>query len=205
MFRGIYGLKPYKDRKLHAFANWLAIHRVSANMITFTGLVFGLSAAACLLFRQPLWGFAFILLSVFADILDGTVARLNQQATLTGRKFDAVCDRMVETTCVGALICSGIIPWWGGLLPLGSIMLLFTRTWAYRNGLDTSFVIVARFERITAIVSIVLFSWNWFTMVFFLLVVFGTLISNLMIIKVIYCKRSARLSIRPAACGTKEQ
>jgi phosphatidylglycerophosphate synthase len=204
MFRGIYGLKPYKDRKLHAFANWLAIHGVSANMITLTGLVFGLSAAACLLFRQSLWGLTFILLSVFADMLDGTVARLNQQATLTGRKFDSACDRIVETTCVGALICSGIIPWWGGLLPLGSIMLLVTRTWAYRYGLDTSFVITARFERIAAIVIIVLFSWNWVTMVFLLLVVIGTLLSNLMIIKEIFRKRSAGFYAKRNACGAKK-
>jgi phosphatidylserine synthase len=72
---GIYRLKPHKDQKLSALANWLHSKHISANYITLSGLICGLIAAIWLLINQPDWGLVFICVSIFADMLDGTVAQ----------------------------------------------------------------------------------------------------------------------------------
>jgi phosphatidylglycerophosphate synthase len=200
MDRGIYRLKPYKDQKLATLANWLHSRQISANIITFSGLICGLLAALCLFKSQTYWGLTFILSSIFADMLDGTVARLSKTETLNCKLFDSVCDRVVETAWVGALIYTGLIPWWGWLLPLVSVMLLCSRYWAYRHDLETSFIMVARFERMAAIISLIIIPWRWLTLSFFLLVVIGTFIANLAIINAIFNQRNSKSSVQPGIC-----
>jgi phosphatidylglycerophosphate synthase len=200
MERGIYRLKPYKDQKLSTLANWLSARHISANFITMSGLIFGLIAALCLFKSQLYGGLAFIVGSIFADMLDGTVARLSKTETLNSKLFDSISDRVVEASCVGALVYTGIIPWWGWLLPLVSIMLLCSRYLAYRYKLDTSFVMVARFERMAAILGLIIIPWRWLTLSFFLLVTTGIFIANLAIIKVIFKQRGSKSSVHPGIC-----
>jgi phosphatidylglycerophosphate synthase len=182
---GIYCLKPYKDRKLSFLANWLHSKHISANSITMTGLICGLLAACWLWAGWIGWGLTFIMLSIFADILDGTVARVGRGVSFQGQLFDSISDRIVEIAWIGALIYIGFLPWWGIALPLGSMLLLFNRFWAYHHEIDTSFILIARFERMAAVLGIIIFPRHWLTSSFFLLVALGTLVANLFIIKAI--------------------
>lgn len=194
MFRGIYSLKPYKDRQLSVLANWLHSKNISANTVTLSGLISGLLAALWLCVGWIGWGFVFILLSIFADMLDGTVARVSRTVSFQGRLFDSTSDRIVEIAWIGALIYIKFLPWWGLVLPLGSMALLFNRLWAYRRQIDTSFILIARFERMMAVLGIIILPRHWLTYLFFLLVALGTFIANLFIVKALLNQRSAKIS-----------
>lgn len=190
MGRGIYHFKPWKDRKLQRLAIWLQKHNFSANVITFCGLLFGLSGALTLAKHHPFWGLILIISSIFTDLLDGTVARIGNQETVGGKMFDAISDRLVESSLVAALIYLGQLPWWGWLLPLGSVLLLINRYLAFCLSINTSFVFIARFERMAAIIAIIAIPRPWLTHSLYFLAIGGTFISNLMIVRTILNKRA---------------
>lgn len=180
---GVYFLKPFKDRQLFGIAAWCKRHHISANLITMNGLISGLAAFTCLLANRRFPGLAFIALSILADLLDGTVARLGNLETLRGKLIDGICDRMTETLWVSGLIWTGTLPWWGGFLPLGSWTLLMARWLGYRKGIDTSFVIVTRFERVLAILGVWALPQRQIPRLFYLLVTGGTFLSVAAIIR----------------------
>lgn len=190
MYKGIYRLKPWKDHRLQRLAKWLHKLNCSANLVTCFGLILGLLGAVSLGIHQPFLGMILILSSIFTDLLDGTIARLSNRETISGKLFDAITDRIVESSLVGALIYLGQLPWWGWLLPLGSVLLLINRCLAFHLSLNTSFVLIARFERMAAIIAIVAMPWPWFTHSLYFLAIGGTFISNLMIVKTIFIKRT---------------
>lgn len=157
---GIYRLKPWKDRRLNRIAFWLADRHISPNLITLAGLLGGLAGAFFLWRNLSGMGLAFLFISILADLLDGAVARAGGSESLFGKLLDAVCDRIVELSWVGVLVISGRIPWWGWFLPLGSVMLLWARAYAFRRGMDTTFVACARFERMAAVIAISALPWH---------------------------------------------
>jgi phosphatidylglycerophosphate synthase len=185
MLTNIYVLKSYKDAKLRSLAVWLKAHRVSANMITLGGLVFGLNGAVYLLGHQKWLGLGFLGLSAGADLLDGTVSRLGNTETFSGKIFDSVSDRLVEIAWIGALVFTGIINPWAFTLAFGSASLFLCRLWAYRRGLDSSRVLVTRFERMIAMLAVMILPWRWVALLIYLLVTIGTFISSLQIMRMI--------------------
>jgi phosphatidylglycerophosphate synthase len=77
--------------------------RVSPDLLTFAGIVFGgLAGIAFARGRLVLAGF-FLILSGVSDMLDGSLARANGEATMFGSYIDSVADRFTE-----ALIFTGI-------------------------------------------------------------------------------------------------
>jgi phosphatidylglycerophosphate synthase len=83
----------------------LALHRarVSADHLTFAGIVFGVLAA--LAFgegRLPLGGI-FLALAGVADMLDGSLARVAGSATRFGSFIDSVADRATDVLILGGL------------------------------------------------------------------------------------------------------
>jgi archaetidylinositol phosphate synthase len=197
MEKSIYRLKPYKDQQLRRLAGWLLGHRVQANQVTLAGFLVGLAAAAGLAINRPLWGAVLILLSAFLDLLDGTVARLQNGGTFSGKLYDAVSDRLVEIAWVGALVSVKTLDWWAWFLPAGSVLLLLARIVAHRAGLETSFVRVTRFERVVAILAAILFPWPVVTVPLYLAVAGGTLLSAGSILMVVW-RRGGRLRPAPA-------
>lgn len=183
---GIYRLKPWKDWQLNRLALWLCSHRVHADQITFTGLISGVGAAVCVWRELIPAGLGLIFLSIFADLMDGAVARAGGFESVFGKFFDAICDRIVEASWVGALIVTQRIPWWGWLLPLGSVLLLVARTYAFRWGLETSFVNFARFERMTAMIAVAVLPWHRLTYPLYLAATLAMIISVSQIVAAIY-------------------
>lgn len=174
---GVYALKPWKDRELRGLTQWLANHGVNAGQITCLGLFLGIVAAGLIWNHQRLAGLLLLGLSVLADLLDGSMARFTKTDSFQGKIFDAVSDRIVETAWIITLIVKGLLPWWGILLALGSITLLFCRYWAYRQGQDTSYVLVARFERMLVLVCVLVFPRRALTHFLAAAVIVGTWIS----------------------------
>jgi len=87
---------------LGAFFNRLGIH---PNMMTLMGL-FGTTLGAVLVAKGELtWGGLLILFTVPFDALDGTMARLRNEATDWGAFVDSVSDRYSElATYLGLLV-----------------------------------------------------------------------------------------------------
>lgn len=182
MIRSVYGLKPLKDRWLRGLAAWLLAHRISANQVTVTGLIFGVVAGGCLLLRQDWLALGLVGMSVGADLLDGTMARLTDDGTWRGKILDSVCDRLTEAAWVGALVTGGRLGWWGLSMIAASVLLLLCRIQAQRRGLDSSFVRVTRFERVVAVVALIVFPWSILALLLYGLVVLGTFLSSAQII-----------------------
>jgi phosphatidylglycerophosphate synthase len=84
-------LRPLIDPPLNAAGRVLAGLGVTANGLTFTGLAFGLAAAAAISFGYIGWGLALILANRVCDGLDGAVARVRGPSDLGGY-FDIVAD-----------------------------------------------------------------------------------------------------------------
>ncbi len=74
--------------------------RISPNSITAVAFLSGIMAAGCVAYDQPFAGIFFLSISGICDILDGTVARLTNQASPTGAYIDLISDRMVEAAII---------------------------------------------------------------------------------------------------------
>lgn len=84
-------LRPLIDPPLNAAARGLCAAGVSANMLTFAGLVLGLGGAASIAFGHIWLGLALIIANRVFDGLDGAVARIAGKTDLGGY-FDIVAD-----------------------------------------------------------------------------------------------------------------
>jgi CDP-diacylglycerol--glycerol-3-phosphate 3-phosphatidyltransferase len=83
----------------------LALHRlrISADQLTFAGIVFGaLAAVAFGEGRLPL-GALFLILAGVADMLDGSLARASGSASPFGSFVDSVADRATDCLILGGL------------------------------------------------------------------------------------------------------
>ncbi|WP_417320568.1 CDP-alcohol phosphatidyltransferase family protein [Erythrobacter aureus] len=84
-------LRPLIDPPLNRLGRILAGWGVTANTLTFAGLVLGLGGAAAIAFGQFALGLALILVNRLFDGLDGAVARVHGPTALGGY-FDIVAD-----------------------------------------------------------------------------------------------------------------
>lgn len=84
-------LRPLIDPPLNWAGRMLAGVGVTANGLTFSGLVLGLAGAAAIAFGHIGWGLGLILANRVADGLDGAVARVRGPSDLGGY-FDIVAD-----------------------------------------------------------------------------------------------------------------
>ena len=95
--------------------------------LTSLGCFVGLSAALAIWYQTPWLAFFALLLSGYLDLLDGTLARLQDKSTPIGSVLDFFSDRVVDFAILLALF--GIAPHERGflsLLMLGSIFLCVT-------------------------------------------------------------------------------
>lgn len=84
-------VRPLIDPPLNRMGGALAGMGISANMLTFGGLVLGLGGAVAIAFGQLWLGLALIIANRLLDGLDGAVARVNGPTALGGY-FDIVAD-----------------------------------------------------------------------------------------------------------------
>jgi len=84
-------LRPLIDPPLNRLGAVLAGRGVTANALTFSGLVLGLGGAAAIALGHVGWGLALIIANRLADGVDGAVARARGPSDLGGY-FDIVAD-----------------------------------------------------------------------------------------------------------------
>lgn len=144
----VYRLRGSKDHLLVPVAIIAYRHGLAPNRITALGLCAGVTCGAMLALQQIPIAIAFGLLSVFCDVLDGTVARLFDLESRVGLAFDSLADRLCELAVVIGALLGGIIGPWGIFAIIGSSMLLASRTISYMHGSWTDYVSFGRFERL---------------------------------------------------------
>ncbi len=144
-------MREGKDAFLFRIASAAYDVGFTPNAMTALGLAFGVSSGTLFALRAVPFGFAFGFLSVFCDVLDGTLARKFHMETRGGLVFDSVADRVSESAVVLGALVSGTIQPWGIFAIVGSAMLLTTRALSYSRGLKTDYVLFGRFERLVCI------------------------------------------------------
>ena len=81
---------------------------VSANAVTFAGLLITLVGSFVLITGQPALALLILLVGTLADMLDGQIARLSGGGTKLGAFLDSTFDRLSDAAlCVAALIVGG--------------------------------------------------------------------------------------------------
>jgi phosphatidylglycerophosphate synthase len=132
-----------RSEKTDRLAAGLAALGLSPNTWTLLSLVPALLGLAALVMHQLAYGLVLFALSAFIDLVDGTVARVTNQATNKGAFVDGVVDRYVEMMLfLGLLLYLGSgkflsIPneAWFMVLIFGAMMTSFVRAYADHRGI----------------------------------------------------------------------
>jgi phosphatidylglycerophosphate synthase len=149
----LYGMRAGKDAVMFRIAK--AMHRsgLTPNMITAVGLTLGVFSGAMFALHLFSAAFGFGFLSVFCDVLDGTLARKFHMESKNGLIFDSVSDRVTECVVVIGALAGSIIQPLGLLAIAGSVTLFLFRWISYRRGIKSDHVLFGRFERLVLILS----------------------------------------------------
>ena len=150
---GLYSMRAGKDTLMFRLASAAHNFGLTPNMMTTLGLTFGLASGALFALRAAPFAFAFGFLSVFCDVLDGTLARKFHLESKFGLIFDSAADRISEFAVVLGALAGGIIQPFGVVAIVGSTSLLALRALSYRRGLKTDYVLFGRFERLVFILA----------------------------------------------------
>ena len=148
---GLYKLRSAKDNFLFQIAGASLNHGMTPNIVTSFGLCFGIAAGLLFMHRQIPFAFGLGFLSVFCDVLDGTIARKFNLETASGRVFDSLSDRACELAVVLGAMAGGIIEPFGVVAIVGSTMLFSLRILSHSRGLKTDYVFFGRTERLAFI------------------------------------------------------
>ena len=89
--------------------------KVTASMVSYTSIVF-MAPAVLLAKARPGLTVACVVASIFADLLDGIVARYQGTCSDKGKLVDMVCDNVSFTLFMVALVYTGLIEPVSGLL-----------------------------------------------------------------------------------------
>lgn len=81
---------------IQPIAQFIANLGITANMLTITGLVFGIGAGICIAFGRLQLAGALILIGGTFDLMDGAVARASKAVSTFGALLDSVVDRYSE-------------------------------------------------------------------------------------------------------------
>jgi phosphatidylglycerophosphate synthase len=134
-----------RSEKTDRLAGGLVRLGLSPNTWTLLSLVPALFGLAALVMHQLAYGLVLFALSAFIDIVDGTVARITNQATDRGAFIDGVVDRYVELLLyIGLLLYVGRGDFmnlpneaWFMVLMFGALMTSFVRAYADHRGIVT--------------------------------------------------------------------
>ena len=154
-------MRAGKDTVLFRIASAAHSWGFTPNMMTTLGLAFGLASGTLFALHAAPFAFAFGFLSVFCDVLDGTLARKFHLESKFGLLFDSAADRVSEFAVVLGALAAGIIQPLGVVAIIGSASLLGLRAASYRRGLKTDYVLFGRFERLIFILAGLLVPLVW--------------------------------------------
>lgn len=100
---------------------------IPPHAITLTALCFGVLALPLLIIGNNWTAIACLLISGYLDMLDGSIARLQQRQSDFGAVLDITCDRIVEWSVImGLFLMAPLYRALPCLLMLGSVLICIT-------------------------------------------------------------------------------
>lgn len=151
----LYAYKPQKDRALSSMSRVLRAAGITPNMVTASGLLLSVMAGVLAMSGHIYAGIIVFLTGAGLDAVDGSLARACGMKTEFGRYFDSVCDRLSELVFIMGAVIGGA-PSSAFVVVIGSVVLLASRIYNHRKGLNSNAAMFGRPERITLLVAGVL-------------------------------------------------
>ena len=148
-------LRAAYELKSQYFGRFCLKLGLTPNMLTALSLA--LSVVACIVLWKDylIWGAVFILLTSFADMLDGATARAGKMGTVYGGILDHVSDRYAEFFILaGILLSQRVHAGWALFALFGMIIASYTRAAAESIGKIENCEVgaVGRLEKFTMII-----------------------------------------------------
>jgi CDP-diacylglycerol--glycerol-3-phosphate 3-phosphatidyltransferase len=91
------------DKATAPVGRWLVKVGFSADVLTFSGLVFACATAWAIAVGMHLWAIVLLTITGFHDMLDGAVAKASHRASQRGNFFDSVTDRVADAVLLGGV------------------------------------------------------------------------------------------------------
>ncbi len=148
----LYAYKPQKDRALHSISRILLTAGVTPNMVTATGLLMSVIAGLIAMSGHLYAGIFLFMLGACLDAVDGSFARACGLCSEFGRYFDSICDRLSELVFIVGAVIGGVSASAFAVIA-GSFVLMASRVYNHRKGLDSNAAMFGRPERLTLLVA----------------------------------------------------
>ncbi len=143
----LYALKPQKDLLLRRASSPLLAIGATPNMVTAAGLLACTTAGILAASGHMFAGIAFFIAGACLDAVDGSFARACGLTSEFGRYFDSICDRLSEMVFIAGAVIGGIPPT-ALIVVAGSVLLLASRVYNHRRGLNSNAAMFGRPERL---------------------------------------------------------
>lgn len=147
----LYAFKPHKDRALYSASHILLAMGVTPNMVTAAGLLMSVIAGALAASGHLHVGIFFFIVGACLDAVDGSFARTCGLTTGFGRYFDSICDRLSELVFVAGAVIGGVSSFAFAVVA-GSMVLMATRVYNHRKGLNSNAAMFGRPERLALLI-----------------------------------------------------
>jgi CDP-diacylglycerol--glycerol-3-phosphate 3-phosphatidyltransferase len=137
---------------------WLALARISPNVLTFLGLVINVCAAYLFALGRFRWAAVVVIGAGLFDMVDGRVARATDRVTRFGGFFDSVLDRYSDLALfIGLLVYYATINRFGyivltAIVMTGSVMISYVRARAENTIPKCKVGFLERPERVVLII-----------------------------------------------------
>jgi len=140
---------------------------VTANMLTMTGIVLNLGAAALIVMSHLFWAGIVLIVASICDMLDGTLARRGGGESSFGAFFDSTMDRIAEGATLCALAVFYVrVDYMAQLVAtlvflVASFLVSYTRARAEALDLECRVGIMSRVERLVLLITgLILNQWH---------------------------------------------
>jgi CDP-diacylglycerol--glycerol-3-phosphate 3-phosphatidyltransferase len=137
---------------------WLALARISPNVLTFLGLVINVCAAYLFALGHFRWAAVVVICAGLFDMVDGRVARATDRVTRFGGFFDSVLDRYSDLGLfIGLLVYYASINRFGyivltAVVMTGAVMISYVRARAENSIPKCKVGFLERPERVVLII-----------------------------------------------------
>lgn len=148
----LYVYKPKKDSLLHSASCAILSAGITPNMVTAAGLALAVVAGLAAMSGHLYAGIIIFIAGACLDAFDGSLARCTGRCTEFGRYFDSISDRCSELALVAGAVIGGA-PISAFAVVAGSVILLATRVYNHRNGLNSNAAMFGRPERLALLIA----------------------------------------------------
>ena len=155
-------LRPKAAKILQPLGQVMIRLHITANMLTFLGVVLAGVVGVLVATGNLFWGGVFLILSAPMDALDGTVARLTGIMSKFGAFWDSTLDRYSESLVLLGVLIYGLNKGdaWIGVLAFvtvfGSLLVSYARSRAETLGIECKVGIMTRLERVVVTILMLL-------------------------------------------------